>query len=203
MRDDPGNFGRPLRRVEGERVGPDETEPLAKLLIAQAVERDAEALGIRELAVALAGPAEVGVELEAVADIDDDQEGRPAVLDRERLGVTLCLAPSALHGDAPILRSPDGGAFPRLDIAASEQRQLLFELLIRTLFRLHDEGVAPVQVDEAGAGRAIRVGEPDRVLEGITVGRRIAPRGLRPIDAKHITQLGRKRLEVGALGRAG
>ena len=171
--------------------------------VAQAVERDAEALGVRELAVALAGPAEVGIELEAVADVDDDQERRPAVVDRERLGVALGLTPSALHGDAPVPGAPDGGAFSRLGLHAAEERQLLFELLIRTLFRLHDEGVAPIQVDRAGAGRAVRVGEPDRVFESIAIARGIAGGRARPIDAQHVAQFDGERLEVGALGGAG
>ena len=93
-----------------------------------------------------------------MADVDDDQERRPAVVDRERLGVALGLAPGALHGDAPVPGAPDGGAFARLGLHAAEERQLLFELLVRALFRLHDEGVAAIQVDRAGAGRAVRVG---------------------------------------------
>ena len=183
--------------------GPDQTEPLTDLGIAQAVERDPEALGVRELAVALPGPAEVGIELEAVADVDDDQERRPAVVDRERLGVALGLTPSALHGDAPGPGASDGGAFSRLRLYASEERQLFFELLVRTLFCLHDEGVAPVEVNASGAGRVVRVGEPDRVLKPVAIARGIARCRARPIDVQHVAQLDGERLEVGAFGGAG
>jgi hypothetical protein len=56
--------------------------------------------------------------------------------------------------------------------------------LIGALLRLHDEGVALVEVDEAGARRAIGIGEPDRILEAVAITRRIARRRLRRIDAQ-------------------
>jgi hypothetical protein len=203
MGDESRDFGCTPGRVKRERVGPDQAEAFTDLGIAQAVERDAEALCVRELAIVLSGQAEVAIELEAVADIDDDQERRPAVVCRKRLGVALGLTPSALHGDAPVLGAPDGGAFPCRGFHATEKGQLFFELLIRTLLRLHDEGVAAIQVDRAGAGRAIRVGEPDRVFEPVVIARGIGGSRARPIDAQHVAQLRGEQLKVGALGGAG
>jgi hypothetical protein len=61
-------------RIERERLNPNQAQALADLRVAQPGERDPEALGIRELAVVLAGHAEVGIELETVADVDDHEE---------------------------------------------------------------------------------------------------------------------------------
>ena len=77
----------------------------------------------------------------------------------------------------PVPGAAHRGAFARLGLDAAEERQLLFELLIRALLRLHDEGVAPVEVDASGAGRAVRIGEPDRVFESIAIARGIAGAG--------------------------
>jgi hypothetical protein len=52
---------------------------------------------------------------------------------------------------------------------AAEQRQLLLELLVRALLRLHHERAAAVEVDAAGAGRAVLMTERDRVLKGVAV----------------------------------
>jgi hypothetical protein len=60
-----------------------------------------------------------------------------------------------------------------------------------------------VEVDEAGARRAIGIGEPDRVLEAVAITRRIARRRLRRIDAQDMGQARGERLEVGALRGAG
>jgi hypothetical protein len=66
------------------------------------------------------------------------------------------------------------------------QRQLIVELLVRALLRLHDEGASPIQVDRARASRAIRMMEPDRIFEAVAITRRIGGRRLRPIDAQHV-----------------
>jgi hypothetical protein len=190
-------------RVERERLGPYGPQALANFRIAQAVQRDAEALRVRELAVALPGPAEVGVQLEAVADVDDDQKGRPAVLDRERLGVALGLAAGALHCDGPVLVAAHRRALARLGLEAAEKLQLLGELLVGASLGLHDEGVALVEIDVAGARRAVGIDESDRVFEAVAIARGIARRRLRRLDAQDGSQSHGEWLEVGALGGAG
>jgi len=77
--DFPGDLGRDLGGVERERVGPDGGEALADGRVAQVLEGDTEAARVGELAVALAGEREVGEAFDGVADIDDEEEGRPAV----------------------------------------------------------------------------------------------------------------------------
>nr|WP_293846939.1 hypothetical protein [Sphingopyxis sp.] len=80
-----------LRRVEAERVGPDRAKAGADIFTPQIVERDAEAGSIGELGVLLTRAAEIGIDIDAVADIGDEQEGRPTVIDRQRLCIAFGL----------------------------------------------------------------------------------------------------------------
>ena len=101
------------------------------------------------------------------------------------------------------LRAAHRGALAGLAVEAAEERQLLLELLVGALLRLHDEGVALVEVDEAGAGRAVGIGEPHRVFEAVAIARRIAGRRFRRLNAQDGSQSHGERLEIGALGGAG
>jgi hypothetical protein len=80
---------------------------------------------------------------------------------------------------------------------------LLLELLVGALLGLHDEAAAAVEVDPAGAGRAVRVAEGDGVLEAVAVEGRVGFGRLGVVDAEQVAQLDDERLEVGALGGAG
>ena len=71
-----GDFGADFRGVEREGIEPDEAEALADLFVAQILEPDAEAARIGEGLIGAAGLGEVGVDFDAVADIDDEEEGR-------------------------------------------------------------------------------------------------------------------------------
>lgn len=86
-----GDAGRFLRWIEAERVGPDRGEPGADIFVPQIVKRDAEAGSIGELGVLLPRPTEIGIDVDAVADIGDKQERRPAVVDRQRLSIAFGL----------------------------------------------------------------------------------------------------------------
>ncbi len=67
---------------------------------------DGEAFGGEGLALA----GEVGVEVETVTDIDDDEEGRPAVIRGQRPSVAVGLVLGALHGLLPLPGAPPGRA---------------------------------------------------------------------------------------------
>jgi hypothetical protein len=67
-----------------------------------------EGIGERDVGLACAG--EIGEELDGIADIHDDEEGRPAVGDGEGLGVLLGLIAGAEHGLVPACGSADGGS---------------------------------------------------------------------------------------------
>ena len=88
-------------RAGSSASGSDQTrrEAVADGGVAQVVEADAEAGGVGEVGVVLAGAGEVGEELDVVADVDGDEEGRVFV--GERAGVGLGLAAGADHGVVP------------------------------------------------------------------------------------------------------
>jgi len=83
LRDWLGDVARDLRglagRIKLERVFPDQPQTLAHRLVAQVFQIDTEVLPVGKLRVVLTLPGEVGVDLDAVPDIANEDEGRPAV----------------------------------------------------------------------------------------------------------------------------
>jgi len=82
-----GDFGGFFRRVEAQRIGPDGFQPRLNGGIAQVLHGDAKTLGIGKLRIILSLAGKVGIELDDMADIDKDDEGRIAVFDRQMAGV--------------------------------------------------------------------------------------------------------------------
>ena len=74
----PGDFGATLAGVEAVGIGPHATQQRLHLLFAQIGQIDAVAARVGEGQVGLAATGELAVKLNAVADIDDDEERRPA-----------------------------------------------------------------------------------------------------------------------------
>ena len=74
---DPGGFA---RRVQVLGVGPDAREPLADFRAAEVFQIDAERLAVGELRVVFPLAGEVGIGLDHMADVADQDEGRPAVV---------------------------------------------------------------------------------------------------------------------------
>ena len=105
-----GDFGAAFGRIERVRVAPDRTQPVADGLVAQACQRDGIALAVRELGVVLPLAGKVGIDLDHVAHIDDQDEGRPAVLLRQRAGVILRLPLGGAHHPVPATRAAGGCA---------------------------------------------------------------------------------------------
>ena len=97
--------------VEGERVEPDAAETVADCFVAEIVEAEAEAARVGEGLVGAAGLGEVGIDLDAVADIDDEKEGRGWFVGGEMAGVALGLAFGPPHGVVPGGAVADGAGF--------------------------------------------------------------------------------------------
>ena len=108
-RDGRGNF----RWVERERVEPDGAELRADRGVAQIGEADAIGAGIGEREVGFALLREVGVELEHVADIDDEEKRRRGLGDGEIARVVLGLAAGLDHRIVPRLGAAGDFGFPR------------------------------------------------------------------------------------------
>jgi hypothetical protein len=180
-----GNFARgaggAAGGVEAVRVVPDGLESGADFRPGEVVEPDAVAARVGEGGVAAAGAGEFGVELDDVADIEDDEKGRAAFVGRQVAGVVFGLAAGAQQGVVEFLRGSIGADF----------------------LGLADEGGAPVAVDEAVAGAAVAVVENDAALEDVGVVAGVLAGRLWRLDFEQGAEVGDEKLVVGALGTAG
>lgn len=131
---------------------------------------------IGEWRVGGAGARELGIHLDAVADIDDDQEGRASFSDRQRPRVLLGLA-------------------------ARTQHRVIEALGVRIeleLLRLEHERATPIQIDASVRGAAVAVLELDGTLEHVLLfGIRV-----RCFHTKQGAQIDRERLRSGEFRRA-
>ena len=93
-----------LAGIERAGIAPDRDQPVADFRPPQSGQQDAEAVGIGKLRVVLSSAGEVGIGLDAVADIDYNQEGRPI---GQRLGILLGLAAGPQHRGVPCPGAPD------------------------------------------------------------------------------------------------
>src|SRR3546814_2532562 len=109
-------------------VGPDLQQALADSGLAQVLQVDAERLAVGELGVVLALQREVGKELDDVADVDDRQEGRPALLRRQAPGVVLRLLARVAHQGVPLRAAAPAGAEP---VSTSEEHTSELQTLMR------------------------------------------------------------------------
>ncbi len=199
-----GDFGADFRRVERERVEPDAAETLADGGVAEIIEAEAEAARIGISLVGAASLGEVGIDLDAVADIDDEEEGRGRFVGGEVAGVALGLAFGAPHGVVPCRAVADGAGFLlSLDLGAGgdggEREIGLLGFRRDELLRLQHEAAAAVEIEAAIGGEAGAGGDLHRELEGIAAG--VAILGAR--DAEEIGQLGEEELGIGALAGRG
>lgn len=200
-----GDAGGAAGGIERERIGPDELEGFADDGLREVGEEDAVGGRVREVDVGAAGAGEFRVELDGVADIDDEEEGRPAFARREGAGVLLSLAVGLEHGVIPRGGAADGGPFLRALFFGLRHRGERggFLLLLDALLGLEDEAAALVEIDAAGAGGAVLMMKGDAALEDVGVVGVVGVRGVRARDAEEIAQLGEKEGVVGALGGAG
>jgi hypothetical protein len=150
-------------RVEGVRLGPDAPEALLYFRLRQVGQVYAEAFAVRELRVVLPGAAEVGVDVEAEADVADDDKGRPAFLGGEVAGVALGLALSLEHG----LR-PGGGAADRsAALVHRVEAEQDLRARVAALLGFQDEAAALVEVNPTVGGGAVRLVAGDAALVSV------------------------------------
>ena len=179
------DFARDLRadasRVERLRVEPELAQALADRLAVQVGQRDAVRARVGERRVGGAAAAELGVELDHVADIDDDEKRRPPFRSRQRAGVALGLR-----------------------AGAQERVVEAFGVRACTHFLgFEHEASALVAVDEAVALRAVAVRELHAALEHVGVVAGVVARRVGLGHAEQIAELTDEELVVGALGAGG
>ncbi len=168
-----------LGGIERMRLLPDAAKPVAQLRIPQVGQVDPEGLAVRELSVVLAGAGEVRVEVEAEADIADDQKWRIALGRGQVARVAFGLAPRGQHGARPSGRVTDMSSAFHL---GSAEPSVLAR--VGALFGLQDETVPTIKVDPPRRGGAIRRVVGDSALEPI--GSIRAASAVRALHAQHV-----------------
>ena len=143
----------------------------------QVFEPDAVRARVGKRCVGGAAAAELGVQLDHVADIDDDEERRPALRRWQGAGVALGLCAGAQER---VVEAFGVGAGAHL---------LGFE----------HEAAALVTVDEAEALRAVAMRELHAALEHVGVVAGVVAGGVGFGRAEQVAQLGDEELVVGAL----
>ena len=158
---------------------------------------------IGERDVGAAGAGELGVELDAVADIDDEQQRRAAFAGGQGAGVLLGLAAGASmassHAALPRWAVPFFAALA-FGLVALGERLGGFAFL-DALLGFEDEAAALVEVDAAGAGGAVAVMKGDAALEDVGVVGVVGRGRVGPRNAEQIAELGEEELVVGTLRR--
>ena len=203
-----GDLGAAFGGIEGVRGAPDRAQAVSDGPVAQTFQRDGIAAPIRELGVVLPLAGEVSVDLDHVTDIDDEDEGRPAVLLRQRAGVVLRLPLGGAHHLVPPSCTASGRAGADLGGVLGDQLRLLRVDLLRfdpfgRLLGLHDEAIALVQVDPAPGRRAIVKLVVDAPFEDVVVGFDPLLRWIGFRQVKQGAKLLGERLEVRDLCAAG
>ncbi len=153
---------------------------------------------------------EVGIHLDAVADIHDEEERRGRLVGGEErrgrlvggevAGVALGLPASAPHGVVPCFAAAHGAGF--LFTGSGVEGEGEFGGLGDggdELLCLQHEAAAPVEVEAAIGGGAGAGGDFDGELEGVAVGVRVGGIG----DAEDFREADEEGLGVGALGGFG
>ncbi len=148
---DAGGFAGGVERV---RIDPDAAESVTDGRVAELIERDAKPAPIGELRVVFALPGEIGIGFDDVADIADQDERRPTVIDRQGAGIVCRLPMSVEHqhieaggGDAGGFGAGGAGGY------GAEQIGLEIDLFVATLLTgllgFQHEAIALVEIDPA------------------------------------------------------
>lgn len=93
-----GDLGGDFRRIERVGIGEDEAEAVADFGFPQVRQQDAVVGGIGEALVAPTGAGELGVEVDGMADVADDEEWRAAMGRGEVGDVVAALVVGTLEG---------------------------------------------------------------------------------------------------------
>jgi hypothetical protein len=173
--------GRNARRVERHRLAPDGLQTSEDRFVGELGKPDAVRARVGKRRVGGAGTGEVGVQFDDLADVDDDQERRPALVGRQRAGIAFGLTAGALQG---VIEHPAGDTGPDL---------LGFK---------HEMG-APVAVDAAERAAAVAVTKSDSPLEDVGVVTRIVARRIGRRHAEHLAQVADEELIIGQLAAVG
>ncbi len=169
--DGTGRAGRGAGWVQAKRIGPDSDQAVPDFWPAQVFEVDTEGLAVGKLGVVLPLPGKVGIDLQHMADVADQDERWPPMIDRQRTGVAFGLAAGVAHQHIPA--SIGGSGARAVGLRGGKQARPkgrgLRMALQAGLLGFEDETAALVQVDAAGCGGPIRQEVLYRSFENVVV----------------------------------
>lgn len=192
-----GDAGTEAGGIEGGRVEPNCAEAVANGGRGEFVEENSVGVFVWELGVVFAREGEVGVEFQAVADVDDDEEGRPAVSDG--FGVELGLVAGGEHRFIPARCFADGCA----TTSAGGCGDSWSGWAGAALLGFQNEATAFIEVDAAGAGGSVSVVEVDGAFKYVGVVMVVGDRGVGTGNTEDVAEFGEEELVVGAFGGSG
>ena len=160
-------------------IGENQAQAFEDFRAAEVGEEDAVVLGIREALVTSAGAGELGIEVDGVAHIADDEERRATVASRNGSDVIAALVIGAFQGFVEGRAAPaamagfGGGRWPGL-------------IRADTLFGFQHEVGGFVEIDVIRDRRAIRIHAGHGAVEYVSVLFRIGRSGIGPWDFEEI-----------------
>ena len=197
-----GDARAPPGRVEGERVGPDQAEAFADDLVFEVGQQDAVIAGVGEGLVVAAGARPVGINADGVADVADQDEGRPPPGDLrvgQQAGVIIGLVLGAQHrlvvGRRAAFAVAGALAFCEVAGAVGGGKSSVLHTGTRAdpLFVLQNKVAPLIAVDELG----VPVLPHDPLFEHVVVLGRIGHARVRLSHPQQLAKVIDERLRVG------
>ena len=177
--------------IEAFGIGPDGAQAVTHIVVAQVLQHDSVTRPVGELGISFAGAGEVGIDLDAIADVGDEQERWPAMIDGEGLGVAFGLALGLHHRLGPTGRAAPGSAPGDAGLGGlAEDVEIIVALVgsspvsLAALLGFEDEAATLVAVDPAEAFGAVAIVLEDAALKDVVVRRVIGLRTARGINTE-------------------
>ena len=194
------NLGGSSGRIERLRFEPDRSQTLTCLGLAQVFQINAKALSVWELRVVLSLSGEISINLDAVADIANENEGRPAVRGRQRAGVLFRLTLGVEHEHIPGAARAGPAAFRRIGFAENRSfwPAIALSPLPAALLGFENERILAVKIDPADRVAVIAVTR-HYALEDVIVPLMTGAGGIGMRQPQRIAKLGEEQRVIGAL----
>jgi hypothetical protein len=206
LRDVAGDDGGVSGRIETVRIEPDRAEAIADLGVAQIAEIDAEPGAIGKLAVIFSLAGKVGEDLDRMADIDDQDEGRPAMVGGKRARILFGLLAGVAHQYVPAPLRAAAAARLWRDEARQDgllgKCDLLGAAEFAALLCFEHEAAALVEIDPPMAGFPGLVVERHGTLEDVIIPMSGRRGGFRLGKVEQAAQLGQEEGKIRPLGAA-